>query len=557
MVTQQKRRKEQKMMNKKFLAIFALMLCALGNVLAQTELENQEIIIDKKKKIEFPEANRNFEKVVFTPKPTEFAPQTYSYEDNHKLLISDYNTKMKVLIIKEEPLKKLYANYVKAGLGNYGTTYLEGWFNNKRADKLQYGAHFKHLASANGPVENSGSSTNRIDGYAKYFMKQGTLTGSLAYQRNRYNFYGYDHDKLTNVSKDDVKQLFNSFEAKALYDGYTKDSTVLLTAGVNYGHLQDHFKAKENEVNLNLAGQYKISPTSAVNVAAGLTLLNRADSTSQNRTIFGLRPTYHYTFNKLKVSVGLNFVYANDTLTNSKAHLYPVATVDYNLLDNTVIVFGGLDGGIQKNTLRSVTNEMPFINSNVAIQNTNKTIDFFAGIRGNLKGNIFYRVKVGYQSYKNMYFLVNDIADSSKFALAYDKTTGVVNVGGELGFFNMQKFRVTLKGDYYGYSTSDLDRAWHKPSFVAGVNGGYNLKEKIYFNVDFYLMSGINAKNFSSGKEYSLNTIADCNLKTEYRFSERFGAFVELNNIFAQRYQRYLNYQNKGFNVLVGLNATF
>ena len=542
--------------------LFAIAGCFLCfSAVAQTDLEDQTIVITKDKKIEFAEMNRNFDKILYTPKEEKQSEQVYSYEDNHLLPLAEYNPKMRVVgIRKDTTLSKLYGNYIKGGFGNYGTTYLEAWTNNKRADKVQYGAHFKHLASANGPVTNAGNSVNKLDGYAKYFIsKNATLKGELAYQRNRYNFYGYDHDLIKNVSKNDIKQLYNSFEMKAAYEGMHADSAFKFIADVKFGYIKDNFKAKENEAGILLGGNYKLDPTSSVDVKLAGNFINRTDTASATRALISLRPTYNYSFDRLKAFIGFDFTYSGDTLSKSGgSHFYPVIGADYTLVPNRVIAYAKLDGGMEKNTLRSYVNEMPFLNKNQAIQNSNKKLDFTIGVRGNLNNSLFYVVKGGYKSYQNMAFFVNDAKDSSKFDVVYDHGgTSVTNLGAEIGYYHIEKFKVSLKGDYFGYSTSDIKQAWHKPSFIGSVNGTYTFREKILFSADVYLMGGIKAQSPAKDKVIDLNTIADCSLKTEYRFSERFGAFVELNNIFAQKYQRYLYYQNKGFNILIGLNATF
>lgn len=543
--------------------ILFLIVCALYSVAAsaQVVLDEKQIIIVNDRKVEFPETNRNFEKIIYTPKPEKQAEQVYSYEDQHLLSLADYSPKMRVIGIKKDTtLSKLYGNYIKGGFGNYGTTYLEAWTNNKRADKLQYGAHFKHLASANGPVSNAGNSVNRIDGYGKYFISpNATFKAQMAYQRNRYNFYGYDHNLSNDVSKNDVKQLFNAFDIKAAYEGIHADSSFKFQSEVSFASIADKFKAKENEIGLQLGGNYKLDPSSAIDVKLGANFINRTDTASLSRALIVLKPTYQYSFNKIKAFIGFNYTYENDTITKGGgSHFYPVLGLDYNLLENKVILFAKLDGGMEKNTLRSFVNDMPFLDKNVTIQNSNKKIDFSAGIRGNMNNSLFYVVRGGYKSYQNMAFFMNSAKDSSKFFVAYDHGgSSVTNIGAEIGYFHIESLKLSLKGDYFSYSTSDLKEAWHRPTFVTSMNGTYTYREKILLSADFYVMSGIKAKSPTTDKVIDLKTIADLSLKTEYRFSERFGAFVELNNIFAQKYERYLYYQNKGFNILIGANATF
>jgi outer membrane receptor protein involved in Fe transport len=110
---------------------------------------------------------------------------------------------------------------------------------------------------------------------------------------------------------------------------------------------------------------------------------------------------------------------------------------------------------------------------------------------------------------------------------------------------------------YNAWKTDVIAAAWHRPSFQSSMGIQYNLKQKIYFNAEMYYISGLQGINLESNRTVKLKNIADLSLKTEYRFSKTFSAFVELNNLLSQKYQRYTYYQVKGFNVLAGLTYSF
>ncbi|MFN6084250.1 MAG: hypothetical protein ACK476_04905 [Fluviicola sp.] len=54
---------------------------------------------------------------------------------------------------------------------------------------------------------------------------------------------------------------------------------------------------------------------------------------------------------------------------------------------------------------------------------------------------------------------------------------------------------------------------------------------------------------------YTLGPVVDMNLGVEYRYNKRISGFIKLNNIAAQRYQKWYNYPVQGFQGMVG--ATF
>jgi hypothetical protein len=74
---------------------------------------------------------------------------------------------------------------------------------------------------------------------------------------------------------------------------------------------------------------------------------------------------------------------------------------------------------------------------------------------------------------------------------------------------------------------------------------------------DLYFYEGIKNKNFVSNTTYTLKPIYDANVKIDYFLGKQVSAFVSLNNIFGQNYERYLYYQSQGLNFLGGISYSF
>ena len=119
-----------------------------------------------------------------------------------------------------------------------------------------------------------------------------------------------------------------------------------------------------------------------------------------------------------------------------------------------------------------------------------------------------------------------------------------------------------IDANFTGYSVSNKDSlklsAWHRPTSQINIYSTYNLKNKIFFNVNFYYIGGIKARNFISKKEdVTLDAALDLSLKTEYKVSNSFSGFLEINNIIGKKYQLLQYYPSKGINLLLGLTYSF
>lgn len=365
------------------------------------EIESAEVIIEKDRQINLPPASRNFEKVPPPPVQAQRTEQSYQFR-NFNYEVRDLDPKIRVLTIKEDPLGKLYPNFIKGGLGNYITTYAEGYFNNTRNKDYAYGAHIKHNASARGPVDgaNSGSSENSIALNGKYFTPNVIFSGDMSFNRDRYHFYGYN--PVLEVERSDIRQIFNIFNADASIEN-VNPRTIQYKLSGSFNALQDRFEARETQTGFNLESSFNLGKSLGFEVRSDIYLMNRRDEIgSMNRNFFRFRPNFLVHTDLLRIRGGFNFVFENDTVSNGdQLHFYPFANLEYDLSEN-IIAYAGIDGDMERRTLAGFVSENPFLAANVPLLHTNKTFEFFGGIKGKLMHNLNFNAGISSANYDNM-----------------------------------------------------------------------------------------------------------------------------------------------------------
>ncbi len=556
-----------------FYSLFSFLLVFSAKAQEQWEegegdIEDAQVIIEKDREIELPQASRNFERIPPLPVKTVSTELNYNFEVLTPSL-TPIQPQVRVLKIKDPTLGKLYGNYVKAGIGNYFTTYLEGYFNNTLNDKFAHEIHVRHLGSLNGPVDkaNSGSSESGIDLSAKQFAKNHTFSASLGYQRNRYHFYGYAPDQ--EINKDDIKQIFNIFEVKGGIEKNKAESIFKYNLQAGFTGLMDHYNARENQTALNLQSSFSLNEVNSIHLISGLYLTTRKDGETAEeiettkRNLFRLTPYYRlrteignnmlFDFN-----IGFNFVHENDTAANAgKLHVYPYAIAKYHFTP-TLYLYAGVDGDVERTSLLGFINENPYLEPNVPLLHTNKNIDITGGLEGRISNTFGYHAGFSLANYKNMYFYANSRFDSTRFTILYDHgNTFLTNFFGEISVSIQHNFKTLARFDYFHYKTDEIAAPWHKPSTKLSLLSTYNLYDKLMFTADFYLLGGIKGINLASNRERELDAIKDLSFKIDYLFSEKFSAFLHLKNIFATEYERYMNYPSRGFMAIGGLTYSF
>jgi hypothetical protein len=282
---------------------------------------------------------------------------------------------------------------------------------------------------------------------------------------------------------------------------------------------------------------------------------------------------------KLDFSVGAMLAYADDNVKNAgKINFYPAVRVGFEAIENKLILFGGLGGDLQRVTVNNLTRENPWLSSSfnfvgsdsvqsplrtgLDVRNTDKQIEIYGGVTGSLASNVQFTAKASYQNLKNLYFFNHSVMDSSRFVLQYDdKATSLLNLYGEVIYNRADKTRFGVKLDYNNYGGLNLlEQPFYRPSMLASVFGSYNLYDKILFNAELYYIGssfGKIQRGLGSAAILESDKIIDLNLKVDYRISEKFSTFVMLNNVLGKKYERFVHYPTKGFNVIGGITYTF
>jgi len=554
-----------KLMSKSIIFGIIFTFCSLHSV-AQNDWENDgeiedvEIEIVKDREIKLPTINRNFEKIPPLSTLSKKEDLTYFYNTiNFDLQPLDIN--IRPLRIKEEKLDKFYGNYIKGGFGNYVTPYFEGYVNSKRNEQYSYGAHLNYLNSKNGPVddENSGSGVLDVDVFGKAFGKNATLSGAIGYNRNRYNFYGYDEG--IEVSADSIEQIFNRVSIDLGLQNAKVESDFDYNLGLGFNYLSDSYEATESQLALNASATYSISESVSAGVTSELATIKQDDTGfSESRSLLKFNPHVKFKYQDFSIIAGFNIAYEDDTLgTSDDLHFFPMAEARYPF-SSVLELYAGISGDVEKQTLNSITRQNPYIQANQPVYHNIKTFDFYGGAKGKFNNDIGYHAGFSIANYKNFHYFLNSPTDQAQFFAAFDpENTAVVNVFGELTYAK-NDFKSTFRTDYWGYNVSDNlvgSEAWHKPNYQLTLTSSYNLFDKVLLNSSLFGIGGIKALDIASGEEINLDAAFDLSFKADYLISNQVSVFASFNNIFSQEYQLLNRYPVRKLQFLAGLTYSF
>lgn len=535
------------------------------------KIEDAEIEIVKERVNQLPAATRNFDKIKVEAPAKADKKVTYTYPD-FRLPADRLDPAIRVLTIRQEDLAPQTGNYVKAGLGNYGTLYGKAYLHNTRSETGSYGLDFSHVSSANGPVDkkNSGVSQTSLGLNGETYSGPVTLGAKLDVGRERYNFYGYNRETASlPPSAESIKQVFHRAAVKAYARNRAADAAFQYDLGVGFRYWKDNFLASESDFNVGLKSNYALGEKGRLAINGDLSLLSQKDSVgTTSRPFVQIAPAYEAVLNRLAVSIGATIGYTGDKIGSaSQFNVYPALRLGYTVAEDKFLVFGGLGGALQRVTLYDLTTENPWLNSNQRVADTHRGPTFYFGFNSTPVRALELNAKVTLSNDRNLYFYNNSQRDSTKFDLVYDdKATQLLNVHAEAIYNAAEQFRLGLKLDYNGYKVHSLAEAFHRPAFQSILFANYNLYEKLRLGAEAYTYSASYGSSFVRPAGSLLprteivrptDTVVDLNVRADYRMLENLSIFALGNNLLARNYERFLNYPVKGFNVLVGATYEF
>lgn len=469
-----------------------------------------------------------------------------------------------------EPLTELYGGYFKFGMGHKIAPLVEFSLTNKRSEDYALGVFLRHHSStgkvtlANDERAPAGYADNRLKLFGKKFYDHAVLDGDLSVSSNTRYFYGYDVS-LADTSLDDkkeIKQNFFRFQAGAGLKSTYIDSTHLnYDFQLDYHHLGDRFESAENRV--VFTGELdKYYDQNHLGLQTGIHYLDRAFPTdTSSHTLVHLKPWVARFGDGWRVKGGVNF-FADAAGGNTTTRLYPVGSVEYDIISQYIIPYGGIDGRLELNPYDHIAGENPFVRPGLHVRNTNHKMIFYGGIKGNLSSSVYYNLQAKYTFFDDMYFFVNDVASTggaaNQFRVEYHEGERM-NLFGELAMDLSNDLHLRMEGNYYNYVLYESNaKAWHKPSYDMTFSLRYNLRDKILAEADVFLSGKRWVKSGGNFGEVSrLDGFTDVSLQLEYRYSKVLSGYLKLNNLLSNNYSMWNYYPVYGLHVYAGITYAF
>ena len=481
---------------------------------------------------------------------------TYSIIDK-KLELNSNIKELQAQKMEDERAAILSHNFAKLGAGNFNTAQGELYVNTGRDQALQTGAYFKHL-SQKGNLPHQQLSNQEMGMFGRTIADSYTVTGNLKYDRRSFFFYGFD--PTFNVLTDMSKQRNNTISAEAeIISDYSNSPVLNYAANVKAYQFSTLTDAKESSVILNGSLSRDLNSfRSGLNSSADLTS-TRDVSFKIINNIIKVNPFLNFKGGNYNLKLGANVV--QELGTNTRLNLFPSVSAEFAVLPGYANIFAKVNGDVLKTSVREIALENPFLNENLGIKNSLERMNVEAGVNGNVGATFGYKIMAFYKSIDDMLLLVNNPTKINRFDVIYDQgKSTVLGLEGEINVKASDIFEISGKAQIFNYDLASESEAWFKPNLRLISNAKAQVNQKLFVNAELLFQGETSAKvNSGSGgyKASTLKSFIDLSAGAEYKVNQKIGAYLRVNNLMGQSYQRYLFYPNLGMTIFGGINYSF
>jgi hypothetical protein len=506
---------------------------------------------------------------------------------------------------------------VRAGVGNYYRPYGEIFFNSRRSRNSLIGLHGKHLSSHGKLNLESGDrvkapfSDNEAEMFLKHLYRNSVLSVNLGFNHNGFNYYGYAVDSLPQLLKEEGQEI-NYFGNRQTFTKGSFNINLENAAARNnditfdFDFLYHYFGAKTGQrehFGHFIADVKKPAYNGTGFLKAGLTYVNTDQTVDQYQMTFGrnqivpaknsqtiltAQPAYMIGGEMANLRVGLNTWFIIDSSNDFVAKMAPDIRANLVPVKEIINIFAGIDGKLIHNHYSKIAYENPFVDPEHLVKNSFERFRIYGGFDGKLSPKTNFKLSVDYSLIKDqpLYYLFKyqeegQVIVDNDFDVFYDNLDQI-KFNLEIFHLAFNKMNMVLSGNYYVYKMETMEQAWNLPDWDGKFSLAYQVSDQLSLSADMFftgqrkaLIMGVPLNDprplahrelldpqrplneFLQMESYSLPTVFDLNFNANYKVTDQFTIFAQLNNFGFQQYQRWLGYPVQKFNFLGGLSYAF
>lgn len=451
-------------------------------------------------------------------------------------------------------------NFLKAGFGNYSTPYINAGFSFGDGKKSLVNVYADYISSK-GKIKNQDYSKMNAKASGSYFTDRNEVYGSAGISQYDYYLYGYDHS-LHNYNKNDLLQRLTDVKLKGGFrnkdvneSGINYNPNVEINVFTNQKKLTESSLLIEAPVEKTIGDVFSVKVVAKADITTYTTQNYIPNNIKFNNNIFSIAPELIYTTPVLSLHGGVTPAWDNGKLT-----VLPNFYGEAQIPDKPFLVQAGFIGRFIKNSYQNLTAINPYLSQVTTPQLNTMETELYGGIKASVGKHFNFSAKGGLLRYKNLPFFINDTAigsDSKSFKVSNESKLADLRIHGDLSYISQDKFTITAGLTFNGYTgLHNNAKAWGTIPLQIDASLRWWAFKQVMIKSDFTAYTG-SAYLLPGNINKTLSGAADLSAGVEVTINKKISAWLDINNIFNNKYQRWYGYEVYGTGVLAGVILKF
>lgn len=494
--------------------------------------------------------------------------------------------KGKAAKVEKEKPQKLYDNYATLGVGSFTTIAGELYINKAISRSERIGGYISHNSSS-GDVEgvllDSGFSNSKLNANYSSQLRHLSWNAEAGFQFLTYNWYGLAPNFATDADFANTLDVGHAFYSAYLAGDLNFEDTYINSGSLEVRRFGDNQGSAEHSALIKSKVDFPINRREEIATDFRLDYLGGAfdrgffseNELKYSNVIAGGSPSYQILKDDVTVDLGASIYYLHGiTNVQSKLLVYPNVKASYRLVNDVLVLYGGVTGDVIQNSYRNFAKVNPFVSPTLQVAPTDQKYNAYVGLKGKVSSTTSYTVSGRYISDNNKALFRNNVTllDSfnaqdyqfgNSFGVVYDNLN-TIQLSGELNVDLNRDFTMTLKASYFNYSTDIQDEAWNLPDIEGALFLDYQINDHWYADANVFFVGQRKDRLAVLGQfgdfttsTVNLDSFFDANARAGYHVNDQISIFTKINNITGNSYQRWQNFPVQSLQFLVGATLKF
>jgi len=488
--------------------------------------------------------------------------------------------KGKAAVVDKAKPVKLYDNYATLGVGTYTTILGEVYLNHAISRTESVGGYVSHHSSQGGIQDlllDDNFSDSKINVNYASRLRDLAWNVEAGFQQQRYNWYGLPQSMVDDAQANNIKGG-HSFFGVHFGSDVTFQNTYINSGSFLFRRFGDNQGSGENRFIVKSAvdipiDREEISTNIVFDYLGGSFDRNYYADEELKYANFqiGVSPTYELKQDDLTVNLGISAYYMRDTeASDSKFYIYPNITASYRLVNDILIAYGGIQGGLIQNSYYDFASNNSFVSPTLYIMPTDQLYNASIGLKGKVSSNMSYNISGHYLADRNKALFINNDITATTQNYSYGNSFGIVyddvdtfSLAGEINVDINRNFKLGIKAEYFSYSTDGQAEAWNLPDVKGNLFLDYQISQKWFAGANLIYVGErkdqffLNDGSITTPFTVVLDSYFDANVHLGYHINDQLSVFAKANNLANDAYQRWQNFPVQSAQFLAGATYKF